>query len=287
MCNSIALSPSLMRFYTSSQLLLLLTNLSNLMPSANFGSSQLTPFSRSRINLLNCTDSQDCLWWFSSAARATHFLLPWFLTSNPCKEFPLLRNGREGLSGRQQVKIPYLVRSFRSSVCLAGLCVSLTLYSKAHLWILVTTPVTFLPCWQGMYRYTLFAYSHSSCPQLPAKLKGDLQIHQRSFSKMLFSWFQGKPEPGVRVFCRDLPCLNLAAWHCMGDRNLSKKKTWLLPFVFIHYTVFMLRALLFFRRTLALFTAQNSWVSAVIQYFVFPLYFSAWGTNKSLLWRMN
>lgn len=40
-----AQSPTVTRsFYMSSQLVLLLTNLNNLMPSANVGSSQLTPF---------------------------------------------------------------------------------------------------------------------------------------------------------------------------------------------------------------------------------------------------
>lgn len=77
MCKFFALSASLTGFFcTSWQLVLLLTNLNNLMPSAIFGSSQLTSFSRSHINLLNCTDPQELLWWFLSAARTMHFLLP-------------------------------------------------------------------------------------------------------------------------------------------------------------------------------------------------------------------
>lgn len=153
-------------FYTSSQLVLLLTNTNNLMPSANFGSSLLTPFSRSHINL-NCTDPQEFLWRFFSAARTTHFLLPWFPTLNPCKDFPSCGMAKSDILGGSNS-----VLSFRSSSCSAGLCVSLILHSKPLLGIPVTTSATFLPHRQEIDRYT--ACLSTPIPQVPAKLKGNL-----------------------------------------------------------------------------------------------------------------
>lgn len=208
-------------FYTSSQLVLLLTNTNNLMPSANFGSSLLTPFSRSHINL-NCTDPQEFLWRFFT----THFLLLWFPTLNPHTDFPSCGMAKSDILGDSNS-----VLSFRSSSCSAGLCVSLILHSKPLLWIPVTTSATFLPHRQEIYRYS--ACLSTPIPQVPAKLKGDLQIHQPSFSKMLFSWFWGKLEPGMKDCCRDLSCMTDTKHHT-GDWNLRRKKRhhfcWLFSF---------------------------------------------------------
>lgn len=63
---------------------------------------------------------------------------------------------------------------------------------------------------------------------------------------MLFSWFQGKLEPGVQDCCRDLSCLSLTAGHShyMGNWNLRKKDL-LLSVVFVYCTGFIMWHLFF------------------------------------------
>lgn len=150
-----ALTPSLTRFfYTSSQLVLLLTNLNNLTPSANFGSSQLTPFSRSCINLLNFRDPrQELLWRFSSAVRTTIFLLYWSLTLNPHKDFPSCGMAKSDIVGGSKWTSPTLCLPSGPQLAQLG-SASLTLHSKPHLSIPVMTSVTFLPCRQEIHRYS-------------------------------------------------------------------------------------------------------------------------------------
>lgn len=77
------------------------------MPSANFGSSQLTPFSRSSINLQNCTDPLGAPLVTFLCCKSRTFspaLVPVFKLTYG---FFLLWEGQEQYSGRQQVNIPY------------------------------------------------------------------------------------------------------------------------------------------------------------------------------------